>query len=157
MSAELLRGRWVGMVARCADKKNRNYGGRGISVCDEWRNSFDAFAQWAVSSGFSPELQIDRINNDGNYEPGNCRWVTKKVNMNNRKSAVPRAKNCTTITVLFSKKDFKRIRKAAEAAEGSTSWVVRWCTSRAIAQFEADWCTRYTPLSSNKPLNHQTT
>jgi hypothetical protein len=76
-------------VARCHGESNRpqNYRDRGITVCLEWRNDFMKFYEWALSNGYSDELQIDRRNNDGNYEPGNCRWVTAKVNANNRRNS----------------------------------------------------------------------
>ena len=79
---------WDGMHERCERKKHpyyENYGGRGISVCDEWAE-FVPFATWANENGYSDELQIDRIDNDGDYEPGNCRWVTAKEQQNNKRS-----------------------------------------------------------------------
>lgn len=72
------------MVARCADPNNKNYGQRGISVCERWANDFHAFLA-DMGRKPSPELSLDRINNDGNYEPGNCRWATAKQQANNRR------------------------------------------------------------------------
>lgn len=60
------------------------YGGRGIKMCDEWYNSYEAFESWSLENGFEPNLQIDRIDNDGDYCPENCRWITKKENCRNR-------------------------------------------------------------------------
>lgn len=80
--------RWRGMKRRCYNKnfsQYKDYGGRGITMCEEWLYSFRNFYDWAMSHGFSEELEIDRIDNDGNYEPNNCRWVTHKVNANNRR------------------------------------------------------------------------
>lgn len=80
---------WRGMKQRCYNPKTnryKNYGGRGICVCDEWKNDFQSFYNWAISSGYSDDLTIDRINTDGNYEPGNCRWATVKQQANNRTS-----------------------------------------------------------------------
>lgn len=71
------------MVKRCFDPKHsnfRNYGGRGITVCDEWLNDCPSFVLWAVSNGYKPGLQIDRRDNDKGYSPGNCRFVTPANN-----------------------------------------------------------------------------
>ena len=78
---------WVWMRKRCRDindPKNYRYAGRGITVCDEWEKSFESFRGWAIANGYKEELTIDRIENDGNYEPSNCRWVTRKKQNNNR-------------------------------------------------------------------------
>ena len=84
---------WRDMKNRCtrpALKSYKYYGGRGISVCERWF-SFDNFLQ---DMGLKPDgLQIDRINNDGNYEPENCRWVTPKVNRNNQRPPKKRINN----------------------------------------------------------------
>lgn len=88
LSDSVLYNRWKGMKRRCYDKnfkQYKDYGGRGITVCEEWLYSFRNFYDWSMSHGFSEDLEIDRIDNDGNYEPENCRWVTHKINSNNRK------------------------------------------------------------------------
>lgn len=82
---------WHGMKVRCLNKNSENYriyGGRGITVCDEWVNDFYSFKLWAVSNGYRKGLQIDREDVNGNYEPSNCRWVTSKLNCNNRRDNV---------------------------------------------------------------------
>ena len=76
---------WWRMKHRCQSPSNKDwlrYGGRGIEVCDEWQE-FVTFKNWAFDNGYLNTLTIDRINNDGNYEPNNCRWSTmKEQNMN---------------------------------------------------------------------------
>ena len=75
---------------RCENPKREKYkiyGGRGISVCEEWRNPV-AFMDWAYSNGYAPGLQLDRIDNDGNYCPENCRFVTPSQNSCNRTSSI---------------------------------------------------------------------
>jgi len=78
---------WEAMKSRCYRKSYRyfhRYGGRGIVVCDEWKNNAVAFIEWSLKNGYSDQLTLDRINNDGNYEPSNCRWVTRQENNLNR-------------------------------------------------------------------------
>lgn len=80
-----------GMINRCYNVRNKSfvrYGGRGIAVCDEWRNSPHSFFTWANANGYRRGLELDRRENDGNYEPSNCRWVTDGINQNNRSNTV---------------------------------------------------------------------
>lgn len=78
---------WTGMKTRCTNKncaKYKNYGGRGIKICDEWLNNFQSFYDWAMENGYRDDLSIDRINNDGNYEPSNCRWIKMEEQASNK-------------------------------------------------------------------------
>lgn len=82
---------WSNIKTRCLNKNDPHYerwGARGISICDEWRENFQAFYDWAMSHGYSDDLSIDRIDNDGNYCPENCRWVTVKENNQNKRNCI---------------------------------------------------------------------
>jgi hypothetical protein len=82
---------YSGMLARCYNVKHvhyKDYGGRGITVCSEWRQDRKKFFSWALEHGYKDNLQLDRINCNGNYSPDNCRFVTNLVNQNNRRCTV---------------------------------------------------------------------
>ena len=87
LSRHRLYGVWRGMKLRCYNEKHegyKNYGGRGIQVCDEWKSDFASFYEFCISKGWQKGLEIDRINNDGDYKPDNCRFVTPKENNQNK-------------------------------------------------------------------------
>lgn len=82
---------WCAMKNRCYNKKMRmyyNYGGRGITVCDEWRNSYEAFRDWAYANGYNDTLTLDRIDNNSGYSPENCKWSTQKEQNRNKRNNV---------------------------------------------------------------------
>lgn len=80
---------WRGIKERCftpSDSIYKYYGGRGIIMCDEWKNDFLSFYQWAMANGYDDNLTIERINVNGNYEPLNCCWTTEKAQANNKRN-----------------------------------------------------------------------
>ena len=80
---------WSKIKQRCNNKNNdrwSDYGGRGIKVCKEWEESYEAFCDWAMENGYQDDLTIDRIDVNGNYEPGNCRWITNQAQQHNRRN-----------------------------------------------------------------------
>lgn len=121
------------MKERCyksyaSDHCRRRYRDRGITVCEEWRDSFKSFYNWSMSNGYAEGLQIDRINNDKGYSPDNCRWVTREVNMN----------NMSTNRRLTFRGETRTYAQWSECLDlpYSTLWnrisVLRWDTERAL-------------------------
>lgn len=123
---------WIKLRDRCTNKSNpryRFYGGRGIKVVREW-NDFFLFQKWAVESGYSDELSIDRIDNDQGYSPSNCRWVSQKEQVRNRR--------CT----------------AQETINGTTKSVAEWCEILGLPYYIGQSRhQRHIPL--NKPYKPQ--
>lgn len=111
---------WQTMKNRCRNPKRekyKDYGARGIKVCEEWQDAKN-FCEWALQSGYADGMQIDRIDVNGNYEPSNCRWVTPKVNSRNRRNTV-------YLTV-----------------EGETKSVAEWCETIDISPYTIYWWVR---------------
>lgn len=83
LSKHRLYRKWSGMITRTTNKKDshyKSYGGKGVVVCDDWRNDFLSFYNWAINNGYRKGLTIDRIDVNGNYEPLNCQWITMREN-----------------------------------------------------------------------------
>lgn len=83
--------RWSNIKDRCCNPKSKDYGrygGRGITICDEWKLDYVSFYNWAIANGYSEGLQIDRKDNSKGYSPDNCRWASPKENSNNRRDNI---------------------------------------------------------------------
>ena|SRR3990170_2648491 len=96
---------WNGMRGRCLNKKSNsypNYGGRGITICPEWTNDYVVFRDWALNNGYKEGLQINRIWNDGNYEPSNCNFVTIRENTRYRRTTKLTVKKVKEIKYLYN-------------------------------------------------------
>ena len=93
---------WCGIKSRCYNKnfiEYKNYGGRGITICNEWKNDFQNFYDWSMTNGYTDDLSIDRIDVNGNYEASNCRWVTQKQQCRNMRKSHYLTYNNETLTV----------------------------------------------------------
>lgn len=136
-SKERLYTMFHNMHKRCYDKDHisfRNYGGRGIGVSEEWRNDFESFYEWSIKNGYNDNLTIDRINNDNDYSPVNCKFITHKEQQNNRRDNV------------------------FVSYEGDTRTISQWSESKGIkysvlqSRLKAGWSTKKaieTPVKKN--------
>lgn len=91
LSRHPLRGVWRNMIERCYNKDSesfKNYGGRGVGICNEWREDFIQFFNWAISNGWNFGIELDRVNNNGDYCPENCRFVTRMENSRNKRNNI---------------------------------------------------------------------
>lgn len=127
---------WMGMKIRCNNKKSKDYkkyGQRGIKICDEWLNresGFINFYNWAINNGYQEGLSIDRINNNGNYEPNNCRWATLEQQANNTRKNRLITYNNKTQTLSEWAKELK-IKYATLSNRINTN---KWSIERAFTQ-----------------------
>lgn len=95
---------WVNMKVRCDNSNDpayRNYGGRGITICDEWKNDYIIFKVWALNNGYKEGLTIERKDNDSNYEPSNCRWAIMREQSRNKRSNKLTMKKVSQIRSLY--------------------------------------------------------
>jgi len=127
------------MISRCYKNKNsrnyKNYGGRGIKVCNEWLESRPSFFNWVLDNGYKPWLEIDRKNNDGNYSPENCIFVTHKENNANKR---------TTRHFIIYGKYYPSAKDAAKTFKVSGDTIRHWCglDARYIAK---EGCLSFRP------------
>jgi hypothetical protein len=114
------------MISRCYDPSNKrwaNYGGRGITVCPEWRSDIRAFYRWVVANGYKPGLTIDRIDVNGNYEPNNCRFATMIIQQNNTTRNVRLTWNNRTLTISEWARELG-VRTAAIGHRHERGWTI---------------------------------
>lgn len=113
---------WCGMKRRCYDENSapyKDYGGRGITICDEWRESYLTFAAWAMENGYQDDLSIDRIDVNGNYCPENCRWVTMQEQAKNKRP--------------YSELPAKKRWGEKWEINGETKFASEWCEEYGIS------------------------
>lgn len=126
---------WRGIINRCSDRNNKNfhqYGGRGIVVCAEWRCGYEPFRDWALQSGYRPDLTIDRKDNDGPYSPSNCQWATRLEQNRNKRSCRP--------VVRSDGLTFSTISAARESVGGAwDSKIVAVCRGRRSTAYGYGW------------------
>lgn len=144
---------WATMKQRCLNPNHngyKNYGARGISVCDEWANDYAAFRKWAYENGYDENAQrfactIDRIDNDGDYSPDNCRWVKDySIQVKNRRhyEYASHRKSVIRISNDGEEVTFKSMREAARRTTGnvkSASSISACCRGERVSAYGYTW------------------
>ena len=126
---------WFNMKCRCYKKTAPDYpryGGRGITVCTEWRNDFQDFYDWAMANGYNEELSIDRIDCNGNYCPENCRWADSKIQNNNTRRNHYITYNGETLTIAEWAKKCGIDRNTLHSRLTRYGWTVERALSEVI-------------------------
>lgn len=140
---------WNAMKQRCFNPRCRiypHYGGRGITVCEEWKapNGFWAFQDWAIAAGWAEGLTLDRTNNDGNYDPRNCRFVTRTENLRNRRMT-PRWRAAVLAAAAIGRRTMTPTKMAACRANMAKARSVANSLPRSQAQLDAAKRNFYRP------------
>lgn len=134
--------KWAGMKDRCNNYKHKffkDYGGRGIKVCDEWNNDFKSFYNWCMDSSWEPKMDLDRINNNDGYYPENCRFVSRKANTRNRRNN----------TILDLDGDKKTLAEWAEITGIISQTIMTrikrygWTVKQALSMPSRGWSKRF--------------
>ena len=108
---------WDSMKQRCLNSKSKSFKYyKEIKICDEWLNSFDEFYKWSIENGYKDNLTIDRINNKEGYNPNNCRWVSMKVQANNRKNNIILEYKNKNFTLAQFEEEYKICQKKINVA-----------------------------------------
>lgn len=119
---------WKGIKQRCLNPKGKywiNYGGRGIELCSDWQD-FPTFYSWALNNGYTANLTLERIDNNGNYEPSNCKWITRAEQNRNMRSNIMVDGMCLKDYCLLKKLPYKTINGRINTG--------KWSIERAITQ-----------------------
>ena len=114
---------YTNMKQRCSNinfKFYKDYGGRGIIVCPEWANDYTKFRDWSLNNGYQEGLEIDQIDNNGNYEPSNCRWVTHKQNTRNRRTTKLNLEIANEIKTLYKTNKYTQRQLAKKYEVGQS-------------------------------------
>jgi hypothetical protein len=140
-----VRACWHHMLDRCHNEKCGHYaayGGRGIFVCSEWRTDAKAFIGWALDNGFKLGLTIDRRENDMGYSPGNCRWVPRSVNQQNRRKPVG---SLSKFTGIYPSKNGQKW-EASIQKDGKRRYIGSFITEEDAARaYDAEALKEYGP------------
>ena len=115
---------WRGLKSRCNNPKDqayKNYGGRGVTVCDEWQNNVIAFSNWSLANGYQKGLTLDRIDTNGKYSPDNCRYVSMKDQQRNKRSNINISEDMWSDAIEFYKNTKARMVDVAKLLGVATS------------------------------------